>query len=273
VAAIRARLRAAVGYDSGEGYVRLLNRIEPGISCDIVRAADGPVALPGGTALGDYDGAVMTGSALNVYDGGASILRQIDLARAVFAAGVPFFGSCWGLQIAVTAAGGRVEANVRGREFGYARRIVLTSAGRQHAVYEGKPTVFEAPTIHKDCVTQLPAGATVLAENEMGIQAVAFTTGRAPIVGVQYHPEYDHCDIAAAARRYSPALVTDGLFRDAEDLEAYAADVDRLHAQPADRVLAYRHGLGPAMTDERLRRLELANWLRVDVLKRAARHG
>jgi GMP synthase (glutamine-hydrolysing) len=176
------------------------------------------------------------------------------------------------LQIAVTAAGGRVEANVRGREFGYARRIVLTSAGRQHTVYEGKPTVFEAPTIHKDCVTQLPAGAEVLAENEMGLQAAAFVSGRSRIVGVQYHPEYDHCDIAAAARRYGAALVNDGLFQDLNDLEAYATDVDRLQQQPADQALAYRHGLGPAMTDERLRRLELSNWLRIELLPRAARH-
>ena len=77
---------------------------------DLVRAADGPITLPGGTALTEYDGCVMTGSALNVYDGGAAIDRQIDLVTAVLQAGVPFFGSCWGLQVAAVAAGGRVEA-------------------------------------------------------------------------------------------------------------------------------------------------------------------
>ncbi len=72
--------------------------------------------------------------------------RQIELAKAVFAAGVPFFGSCWGLQVAVTAAGGEVRANPRGREFGFARRILLTEAGREHRLFAGKPAAFEAPT-------------------------------------------------------------------------------------------------------------------------------
>ena len=124
VAEIRARLIAALGYDSGNGYARVLQRIDPALRVDIVTAADADPGLPPGVALEDYDGVTMTGSALNIYNGGAPVMRQIELARAVFAAGVPFFGSCWGLQVAVTAAGGEVRANPRGREFGFARRIL-----------------------------------------------------------------------------------------------------------------------------------------------------
>ena len=110
VAEIRARLCAIVGYDTGTGYARVLRRIEPSLHIDIVTAADGDAKLPAGAGLDSYDGVTMTGSALNIYNGGAAVARQIEMAKAVFAAGVPFFGSCWGLQVAVTAAGGEVDA-------------------------------------------------------------------------------------------------------------------------------------------------------------------
>ena len=116
VAEVRSRQEAALGYDSGVGYARVLHRIDASLRVDIVLAADGAVGFPAGVGLDDYDGVTMTGSALNIYNGGPPVTRQIDLAKAVFAAGVPFFGSCWGLQVAVTAAGGEVHANPQGRE-------------------------------------------------------------------------------------------------------------------------------------------------------------
>src|ERR1035438_2659461 len=125
VAEIRARQIAALGYDSGTGYAQVLRRIDASLGIDILAAADG-AALPAGVGLESFDGVTITGSALNIYNGGAPVTRQVELAKAVFATGVPFFGSCWGLQVAVTAAGGEVCANPRGREFGFARRILLT---------------------------------------------------------------------------------------------------------------------------------------------------
>ena len=56
-------------------------------------------------------------------------MRQVELARAVYKSGTPFFGSCWGLQVATVAAGGSVRQNPRGREVGIARDLTLTSAG------------------------------------------------------------------------------------------------------------------------------------------------
>ena len=267
VAAIRARLVSALGYDSGTGYARVLRRIDSSLRIDIVAAADGG-ALPTGVSLGSYAGVTMTGSALNIYDGGTPVSRQIELAKAVFAAGVPFFGSCWGLQVAVTAAGGEVRANPRGREFGFARRIVLTDAGREHALYAGKPIVFEAPTVHHDEIVTLPVGAALLAVNDFGVQAASFTHGRGTFWGVQYHPEYDYRDIAAVAERYGESLVTEGMFLDRPALAAFAAELRTLQANPSDTPLLWKHGLGPAMGTEALRLLEIRNWLETQVLPR-----
>jgi GMP synthase (glutamine-hydrolysing) len=268
---IRARQAAAVGYDAGHGYRRVLRRIVADLRCDVAYAADADPKLPPGTALADYDGAAITGSALSVCNPAPEVTRQIDLAKAVFEAGVPLFGSCWGLQVAVTAAGGVVEPNPRGREFGYARRIALSPEGRAHPMYDGKPGVFESGTVHRDSIRSLPAGAAALAHNEMGLQAAAFTHGRGHFWGVQYHPEYDHIDVAAAAGRYATTLVADGLFQDPAAVEAFIADLKILQAQPQNRALLWKHGLGPAIQDESLRILELKNWIRSQVIPRFQR--
>jgi GMP synthase (glutamine-hydrolysing) len=271
VAEIRARQVAALGYDSGVGYARVLHRIDASLQIDIVLAADRAVEFPRGVGLGDYDGVTMTGSALNIYNGGAAVARQIDLARAVFAAGIPFFGSCWGLQVAVTAAGGEVHANPQGREFGFARRVLLTDAGREHPLFAGKPTVFEAPTVHRDGIAALPSGAVILARNDFGVQAAAFTFARGTFWGVQYHPEYDYVDIAAAAERYGGTLVSEGMFRDLAALDAFAADLRTLQANPSDTTLTWKHALGAAVQTEALRLLEIRNWLQAQVLPRSGR--
>jgi GMP synthase (glutamine-hydrolysing) len=268
VAEIRARQMAVLGYDSGQGYARVLKRIDAALQVDVVTTADG-AALP--ASLSSYDGVTMTGSALNIYNGGAPVTRQVELAKAVFEAGVPFFGSCWGLQVAVTAAGGEVRANPCGREFGFARRVLLSEAGREHPLFAGKPVTFEAPTIHRDAVAALPAGAVTLASNDFGIQAVAFKHARGTFWGVQYHPEYDYLDIAAAAERYGEILVTDGMFRDVAALKTFAAELRALQENPADEVLLWKHGLGSAMRSELTRLLEIRNWLHAEVLPRAQR--
>jgi GMP synthase (glutamine-hydrolysing) len=272
VAAIRARQVAALGYDSGTGYARVLHRIDSTLHIDIVAAADG-AAIPAGASLDSYDGVTMTGSALNIYNGGEPVTRQIELAKAVFAAGVPFFGSCWGLQVAVTAAGGEVRANPRGREFGFARRVLLSDAGREHPLFAGKPLAYEAPTIHRDEISSLPVGAALLAVNDFGVQAASFTHGQGTFWGVQYHPEYDYLDIAAAAERYGETLVTEGMFPDTAALAAFAAELRALQANPSDTTLLWKHGLGPAIRTETLRLLEICNWLQAQVLPRVTRNS
>ena len=271
VAAIRARQIAALGYDTGTGYAQVLRRIDSSLDVDIVLAADAEPKFPAGVGLESYDGVTMTGSALNIDNGGAPVTRQVELAKAVCAAGVPFFGSCWGLQVAVTAAGGEVRANPRGREFGFARRILLSPAGREHRLFAGKPMTFEAPTVHRDEIAALPAAAKILADNDFGVQAASFTHGRGSFWGVQYHPEYDFADIAAVAERYGATLVTEGMFADVAALAGFANELRALQANPSDTTLLWKHGLGPAMRTEALRLLEIRNWLEAEVLPRTAR--
>lgn len=266
--ATRANHVSVGGTDSGDGYAATLKRLDPALATDVVRPADGEVQLPDGVALRDYDGAVISGSALNVYGRETAVQRQIELVKAVFAAGVPTFGSCWGLQVGVTAAGGTVVRNPRGREFGFGRRIMLTPAGRDHAMFQGKPEVFEAPTVHVDTVESLPPGGVPLAHNDMGLQAAEIRLpGGASFWGVQYHPEYSVAEIGAMARRYAETLIRDGLVKDRAELDQLSADLQELHDNPDDGRLAWRFGVGPCVTDAGLRLAEIRNWLEKQVRK------
>jgi len=267
-AAVRAKHQSVGGTDSGDGYAATLKRLQPDLEVDIVRPADEEPRLPNGVALADYDGVAISGSALNIYSREAAVERQVDLAKAVFAAGVPCFGSCWGLQLGVTAAGGNVIRNPRGREFGFGRRIMLNAQGRDHAMFQGKPEVFEAVTVHVDTVDSLPTGGVPLAHNDMGLQAaeIRFANGGS-FWGVQYHPEYSCTEAAAMARRYADVLIRDGLVRDQSDLEALAADLAALDANPDDARLAWRYGVGESITNRDVKLAELRNWLDAKVLK------
>src|SRR5262245_41069967 len=121
-AELRTKQVEAGGVAMSDGYADLLRKLSPGAVVDICYPADPGANLPLGGVEG-YDGVAITGSALNVYDGGPAIEPQIELARAVLKARTPLFGSCWGLQVVTVAAGGTVRANPKGREIGIGRSI------------------------------------------------------------------------------------------------------------------------------------------------------
>ncbi|HYE52598.1 MAG TPA: type 1 glutamine amidotransferase [Azospirillaceae bacterium] len=265
---------AVGGRPTGEHYVDVLQGLGVALECDIVHPADADAQVPRGAGLEAYDGLAWTGSALNVYRGGPTVEPQLALSRAAFACGLPQFGSCWGLQVGVTAAGGRVEANPRGRELGIARRVTPTPAGAGHPLFGRKRGVFDAIAVHMDEVAALPPGATVLAANSMSaVQAAVFRHGQGLFWGVQYHPEYDFNEIACVISRYGTRLVEEGFFADLVAQNRYVAELKTLHGNPDRRDLVWLHGLDRDVMEPALRRAELSAWLETVVRPHAARRG
>jgi GMP synthase (glutamine-hydrolysing) len=254
----------------GENYADALTGQVPGLEFFVLGIAEGE-RLPQGVALADFDGVAWTGSPLSAYEDAPAVTGQIALARSVFEAGVPCFGSCWGLQIMCAALGGEVRANPRGYEIGFARNIRATEAGRGHAMFAGKAEAFDAIAIHRDEVTRLPAGATVLAANAMSeFQAVEIADGTRNFWGVQYHPEFDLAMMAALLAKREDLLIRDGFARTRADVQSLVADLRTLHTDPARRDIAWRYGLGAEVLDPVLRRAEFRNWLGAMVLPKAA---
>ena len=269
----RARQVEAGGRTLSDGYAELLRHLAPGAVVDICYPADPGTNLPIG-GLEGYDGVAITGSALNVYDGGPAIERQIELTRAVLGSRTPLFGSCWGLQLITVAAGGTVRANPKGREIGIGRRIAVTLAGRAHPMYAGKGSVFDAITVHLDEVETLPPGTTVLATNaQSDVQAAEIRHDGAVAWGVQYHPEFTLTDIAVVIRRYGSRIVREGFFADLAARDAYTADLETLDRAPDNKPLAWRYGIDATVLDAGVRTAEIANWIAHQVLPTRARRG
>ena len=213
---------AVGGTPAHQGYSNLLRELLPGAIVDTAHPGDPAATLPDGQSLEGYDGIAITGSSLHIYDGGASVNRQIDLVRNALSTGTPIFGSCWGLQVITAAAGGVVRKNPNGREIGFGRGIRLTEAGRKHPMYVGKLDVFNAPTVHLDEVETLPAGATVLATNAVSsVQGVELRTNGSVAWAVQYHPEYPLREVAAIVRRIGDRLIEEGFFKDIHGYKSF----------------------------------------------------
>jgi GMP synthase (glutamine-hydrolysing) len=258
--------------EAGTLYARALAALEPDAKIDVAHPADADRPLPEGVALADYDGLVWTGSSLSVRDAGTpEVRRQLDLVRAALDAGAASFGSCFAAQLVATAEGGAVRANPNGREFGLARKIELTEAGRAHRLFGGKPPVFDALTSHGDEIEALPPGAVPLATNAFTrIQAIAVRRGRGEFWAVQYHPEYDLREIAHLARARAPGLIAQGTFRDPGDAAAWSDAVLALASDAGRKDLAWRLAIDRDVLDPALRMREVANWIEHLVKPRAA---
>ncbi len=261
VAADREAYRLGFGCTASEAYASVLAQLAPDASADICFPADTGAGLPDSAGLADFDAVFITGSALNLYDGGPAIDRQVDLAQAVFAARTPFFGSCWGLQIAAAAAGGEVLRNPRGREIGVARDIRPTEAGRDHPLLRGRPPAYQALCSHLDIVTA-PPGAAILAANAMApVQAAEIVHEGGKFWGVQYHPEYSFAEVAAIIARRTEALAHEGIVLDAAAGLAFAADLRALDDTPSPPTIADELGLDGEVLDPARRRRELVNFV------------
>jgi GMP synthase (glutamine-hydrolysing) len=259
----RAKLTGAGGTEAGTLYRRLLARLRPEVETELCHPADGEAPEKG--ELDRFDGAVFTGSNLSILDeDDPRVGRQIGLARDLIAAGIPSFGSCFAIQLAAVALGGRCRASPKGREFGVSRRIELSRAGRAHSLYRDKPAVFDAFTSHADEVAALPPGACLLASNAWsGVQAASLAAG--VFEAVQYHPEYDLHEVASLCRLRRQELVDQGAFASLDDADRYARDLEALHSDPGRKDLVESLDVDETLLDPDLRTLEVRNWLATHV--------
>jgi len=140
--------------------------------------------------LESYDGLIWGGSSLNIYSATPEIKRQIEFMKECQKKIKKILAICWGMQVAVTAAGGEVKKCTKGSHKGIALNIEINKNGLQHPLYKNKKKKFNTPAFNFDEVVKMPKNCVLLASNSINkVQGLNFKIGKCDVWGLQYHPE------------------------------------------------------------------------------------
>ncbi len=127
---------------------------------------------------------ILSGGPASVYAPEAPVVDP-----ALFEAGVPAFGICYGFQAMALALGGTV-ARTGSAEFG---RTDLEVVGGDPTLFHGLPREQAVWMSHNDAVSEAPAGFTVVARTT-DTPVAAFEDLARGLAGVQFHPEVLHSE-------------------------------------------------------------------------------
>jgi GMP synthase (glutamine-hydrolysing) len=127
---------------------------------------------------------ILSGGPSSVYADGAPTIDP-----ALFDAGVPVFGICYGFQAMAQAMGGTVERTGLSEYGGTPLEVV----GGESKLFAGLPARQSVWMSHGDSVTVAPADFVVTATSAGAPVAAMEATGRR-LAGVQFHPEVMHSE-------------------------------------------------------------------------------
>lgn len=171
---------------------------------------------------------IIGGASGNLYDPEPWMERLVAFTKVLLEREqVNIFGLCFGHQVVVTALGGKVQKNPKGRELGV-YTVELTPAGKQHPLFKGIDRQFNICESHGDAVTQLPTlrKAEVLAANSNSVQALSVKSPTC-VATVQFHPDASANTIAAVVNARREAMINEGLAKDDKDIEKIISDIQK----------------------------------------------
>lgn len=175
--------RPVLVVDFGAQYAQLIARRvrEADVYSEIV-----PSTMPVDAMLArDPAAIILSGGPSSVYADGAP---RVD--PAVFEAGVPVLGICYGFQAMAQALGGEV-AQTGLREYGGTQLEVDALRSEDTVLTYGQPMQQSVWMSHGDAVQAAPDGFSVTATTP-GAPVAAFEHAGKRLFGVQWHPEVKH---------------------------------------------------------------------------------
>ena len=201
--------------------------------------------------LPSYDGLIWGGSSLNIYNNTPEIKRQIEFMKECQKKVKNILAICWGMQVAVTAAGGEVKKGMS-CHIGIANEITINKEGLDHPIYKDKKNRFNSPAFNFDEVVTLPKDGICLASNKINkIQSLYFNIGETNIWGLQYHPEITYEKMISLIEFRKDKLIQNRkAFKDEEEIKNHISFIK-------DEI---------SLSNKAQRMIELKNWL--DNIKR-----
>ena len=196
--------------------------------------------------LNKYNGLIWGGSSLNIYSNTIEIKRQLDFMRECQNKIKNILAICWGMQVAVTVAGGEVKKCSRGTHRGIAHNIEINENGLRHPIYKNKNKKFNTPAFNFDEVAKIPDNSTLLASNNINkVMGLNFKVGGSNIWGIQYHPEITYKKMISLIHFRKDRLIEKKAFKDENEINQHVKMIEN-----EDKI-----------TNKNSRMKELENWL------------
>ena len=229
-----------------ENFKLHIKKIDPSFEVDIVQPGDDKSIAKIIPSLKKYNGIILTGSTLRINDNSNEIKKHIQFAKKCFESEKKIFAACWGLQITVTAAGGKCRVSPKGAHIGIAHDIELTNQGKKHKLFFLKKHKFTTPAFNHDEVEIPPKNSTLMASNNINkFMALEFKVGKSEVWGLQYHPEIPYDYMVKLIKNRSKALIEKNIFKNEQDINQHIQVIEKEKSNLSDET----------------RTLELKNWL------------
>ena len=229
-----------------QNFKQHINKLKPNCEIDIAEPGNDKSISKILTSLKKYDGIVLTGSTLRIEEKSNEVKKHIEFAKRLFENEKKIFAACWGLQITVTAAGGKCRVSPNGPHVGIAKDIKLTEEGKKHSLFKSKPETFTTPAFNYDEVEIPPNNSVLLASNEINkYEALYFTVGKSEIWGLQYHPEIPYDYMIKLIKHRSKGMLEKNIFKNQDEINQHVGSIEKAKLDLSD--------------DSRT--IELKNWL------------
>ena len=196
--------------------------------------------------LKKYDGLIWGGSSLNIYNDTIEIRRQLDFMKECQNKIKNVLAICWGMQVAVTVAGGEVKKCLKGTHRGIAHNIEINENGLKHPIYKNKNKKFNTPAFNFDEVATIPSNSTLLASNKINkVMGLNFKAGVSEIWVNQDHHEITYNKMVSLIHFRKDRLLEKKAFKDEKEINDHVKMIEDENK----------------ITDKNLRMRELENWL------------
>ena len=230
-----------------ENFKLHVKKIEPNCEIEIIKPSDNKSISKIVNSLKKYNGIILTGSTLRINDNSNEVKKHIQFAKKCFEKEQKIFAACWGLQITVTAAGGKCRVSPKGAHIGIAQNVELSNEGKKHKIYSTKMHKFSTPAFNHDEVVIPPKNSILLASDKINkFMALQFNVGNAEVWGLQYHPEIPYDYMIKLIKYRSDDLINKNLFKDYDDVNRHIKVIEKEKKELNDDI----------------RTLELKNWLK-----------
>tara|TARA_B100001173_G_scaffold306263_1_gene312854 strand:- start:1299 stop:2081 length:783 start_codon:yes stop_codon:yes gene_type:complete len=229
-----------------ESLIESLNYFEEKLRIEIINPSSDENIDAIKDKLISYDGLIWGGSSLNIYNNTPEIKRQIEFMSECQKQVKNILAICWGMQVAVAAAGGEVK-KAKEPNIGITKEIIINENGLANPLYEGKDEKFNAPAFNFDEVVKLPKNTICLASNKTNkIQSLYFKINKTKVWGLQYHPEITYEKMISLIEFRKQRLIEiRKAFKNNEDIEKH--------------ILKIKSEILNSNKDKRM--VELKNWL------------